>query len=95
MENSKESNVNLWLKGLKDKSRPKYVKIINDFKLYVADKKKIGFQQNFLNYIEKLQTEGYKASTLQSIHSIIALWFKIRYDKDIEFVAHLGNKVIV
>ena len=42
MENSKESNVNLWLNNLADESKPRYTKVINDFQLYVADKKKIG-----------------------------------------------------
>lgn len=97
MNIDKKNNICNWLRTLSESTIKKYTQTIESFENYCVEEKKhgkIGMQQLFINYLEKLKAENYAGSTLQSLHSTLCLWYKIKEGKDLESDGNIGNKMI-
>ena len=86
-----------WLETLSISTQNRYRQVIKDFENYCIEAiqfGKFGIKRFFADYIQKLKLEGKKASTLQSVHSIICLWSKIRNNIDLDDEGNVVSKKI-
>lgn len=86
-----------WLGTLNGLTQNRYRQVINEFEIYcnlASQNGKFGIKRFFSDYIEKLISEGKKASTLTSVHSIICLWSKVRNNNDLDNEGNLVLKKI-